>query len=177
MPQPRKSSQQSSGSTSSRRSAGGTRKSSSKSASSRSGGSSRSSGSSRASSSKASSSGSRSTARSSGSKASTTRSRSASTSSRARTTAAGAAGGADARVEALAERVRKLNERIIEAGRDAGETTLSAYERALKTIAASMERGAGASDIEWLSQLLNTQAKFIRDITNSWTSAARGVLK
>jgi hypothetical protein len=126
MPQPRKSSQKSSGSTSSRRSAGGTRKSTSGSSSSRSSGASRSS---------------------------------------------------DARVEALAERVRKLNERIIEAGRDAGETTLSAYERALKTIAASMERGAGASDIEWLSQLLNTQAKFIRDITNSWTSAARGVLK
>ncbi len=73
--------------------------------------------------------------------------------------------------------MRKLNERIIDAGRDAGETTLSAYERALKTIATSIERGAGASDIEWLSQLLNTQAKFIRDITSSWTSAARGVLK
>jgi hypothetical protein len=73
--------------------------------------------------------------------------------------------------------VRKLNERIIEAGRDAGETTLSAYEKALKAIAASIEQGADRSDIEWLSQLLTTQAKFIRDVTNTWTSAARNVLK
>jgi len=40
-----------------------------------------------------------------------------------------------------------------------------------------MERGASASDIEWVSQLLNTQAKFIRDVTSTWTSAARGALK
>jgi hypothetical protein len=73
--------------------------------------------------------------------------------------------------------VRKLNERIIEASRDAGETTLSAYEKALKALASSIERGADSSDIEWFSQLLTTQAKFIRDVTNSWTSAARNVLK
>jgi hypothetical protein len=54
---------------------------------------------------------------------------------------------------------------------------LSAYEKALKTLASSMERGAGRSDIEWVSQLLNTQAKFIRDITSTWTSAARDALK
>jgi hypothetical protein len=73
--------------------------------------------------------------------------------------------------------VRNLNERILEASRDAGESTLSAYEKALKAIATSIERGAGRSDIEWLSQLLTTQAKFLRDVTNTWTSAAREVLK
>jgi hypothetical protein len=73
--------------------------------------------------------------------------------------------------------VRKLNERIINASKEAGETTLSAYEKALKAIAASMERGAESSDIEWFSQLLNNQAKFIRDFTNTWTSAARQALK
>ena len=77
----------------------------------------------------------------------------------------------------MATRIRKLNDRIIETGKEAGETTLSAYEKALKTLASSMERGAGASDIEWVSQLLNTQAKFIRDVTSTWTSAARGALK
>ncbi len=73
--------------------------------------------------------------------------------------------------------MRRLNERIIEAGRDAGETTLSAYEKALKAIATSIERGADRSDIEWISQLLNTQAKFLRDVTNTWTSVARDVMK
>jgi hypothetical protein len=83
----------------------------------------------------------------------------------------------DPRVEAVAQRIRKLNERIIEASRDAGETTLSNYEKALKAIATSIERGPGRSDIEWVSTLATTQAKFLRDVTTAWTSAARGMLK
>jgi hypothetical protein len=73
--------------------------------------------------------------------------------------------------------VRKLNERIIEASKEAGETTLSSYEKALKAIAGTLERGPGSSDIEWVSHLATTQAKFIRDVTNTWTKAARDMLK
>lgn len=87
------------------------------------------------------------------------------------------AGSPEARLEAAAQRVRKLNERIIEAGKQGGETTLSSYEKALKAIASAVERGPGTSDIDWISQLATTQAKFIRDVTNAWTSAAREVLK
>ena len=74
-------------------------------------------------------------------------------------------------------RVRKLNERIIEAGKQTGETTLSSYEKALKAIAGAVERGPGTSDIDWISHLATTQAKFIRDVTQTWTSAARDMLK
>ena len=73
--------------------------------------------------------------------------------------------------------MRKLNERIIEAGKEAGEATLSSYEKALKAIASTLERGPGKSDVEWISALATTQAKFLRDVTNAWTSAARGMLK
>ena len=86
-------------------------------------------------------------------------------------------GAADPRLEAVAQRVRKLNERIIEDSRTAGEATLTAYEKALKAIATSLERGPGKSDVEWISSLATTQAKWIRDVTTAWTSAARGVLK
>ncbi len=72
-------------------------------------------------------------------------------------------------MEAVAQRLRKLNERIIEAGRDAGETTLSSYEKALKTIASTLEKGPGSSDVEWVANLATAQAKFIRDVTTSWT--------
>jgi hypothetical protein len=76
----------------------------------------------------------------------------------------------------VAKRIRRLNERIIEASRDAGETTLSSYERALKAIANAIQRGPGSSDLEWVSNLATAQAKFIRDLTSSTTSAARKVL-
>ena len=97
---------------------------------------------------------------------------SASTASSSQTAAA-----ADPRLEAVAQRVRKLNERIIEESKTAGEATLSAYEKALKSIASSLERGPGSSEIEWISTLATTQAKWIRDVTAAWTSAARGMLK
>jgi len=50
----------------------------------------------------------------------------------------------------MADRLRKLNERIIEAGKGAGEITLTSYETALKSIASTLERGPGSSDIEWI---------------------------
>ena len=95
----------------------------------------------------------------------------------ARKQATRAAGSAEARVDAVAQRLRKLNERIIEAGREAGDTTLSNYEKALKTIASTLEKGPGSSDVEWVANLATAQAKFIRDVTTSWTAAARKVLK
>jgi hypothetical protein len=159
---------------------GGSRRSSSSSGSRSTGASSgqrstRASGS-RASTAKSSRSGSSSRASASGSRSRSTASRSRSTSGSggARSTRTG---GGDARLEAAAQRLRKLNERIIEAGKEAGESTLSSYEKALKTIASSLERGPGSSDMEWLSNLATAQAKFLRDVTSAWTTAARKVLK
>ncbi len=100
-----------------------------------------------------------------------------STSSARSTNAKASPGSPEARLEAAAERLRKLNERIIEAGKQTGETTLSSYEKALDAIASAVERGPGSSDIDWISQLATTQAKFIRDVTEAWTSAARDMLK
>jgi hypothetical protein len=111
------------------------------------------------------------TTSSSGGRARSTRSTSASARSRTR------AASPEAQLEAAAERLRKLNERIIEAAKDAGETTLTNYEKALKSIASAVERGPGKSDVEWISNLATAQAKFIRDVTESWTKAARKVLK
>jgi hypothetical protein len=77
----------------------------------------------------------------------------------------------------VAKRVRRLNDRIIEASKEAGETTLTSYERALKAIAAAIQRGPGSSDLEWVSNLATAQAKFIRDLTATTASAARRALK
>ena len=113
----------------------------------------------------------------SSSSASSTRASRAKASSSSSGAKANGATAADPRLEAVAQRIRKLNERIIEEGKSAGEATLSSYEKALKAIASSLERGPGKSDVEWISSLATTQAKFIRDVTAAWTSAARGMLK
>jgi hypothetical protein len=84
---------------------------------------------------------------------------------------------AEARLDVAAQRLRKLNERIIDAGKDAGESTLTSYETALKSIANAIEKGPGSSEVEWLANLATTQAKFIRDVTTAWTKAARARLK
>lgn len=101
----------------------------------------------------------------------------ASTASPRSTKSKATAGSPEARLEAAAERLRKLNERIIAAGKQTGETTLSSYEKALKAMASAVERGPGSSDIDWISHLATTQAKFIRDVTDAWATAARKVLK
>jgi hypothetical protein len=124
-----------------------------------------------------------STGKSTGAKQTTRKS--ASSGSSATGSASSSAGGAksgdgaaaDPRLEAVAQRIRKLNERIIAESRSAGEATLSSYENALKAIASTLERGPGKSDIEWISSLASAQAKFIREVTDAWTSAARGMLK
>ena len=102
---------------------------------------------------------------------------SGSTSSARSTKTKASASSPEARLEAAADRVRKLNERIIAAGKQTGETTLSSYEKALKAMASAVERGPGSSDIDWISHLATAQAKFIRDVTEAWTTAARKMLK
>ena len=81
------------------------------------------------------------------------------------------------RLELISERLRRLNERIIAAGREAGEATLTSYEKALKTIAHGIENVPGSGEMDWLAQVATAQAKFIRDLTDTWTKAARSRLK
>ena len=128
---------------------------------------------------------SRSTAKPAAAKRTTTRSTSsrstaakssAAKSSAAKPAAASTAAKTDAR-DAVAARLRKLNEKIIEVGRDAGESTLANYEKALKAIASGLEKTPAKDEAEWVAHLATSQAKFIRDITESWAKAARERLK
>jgi chemotaxis protein histidine kinase CheA len=80
-------------------------------------------------------------------------------------------------IDVIAERLRKLNEKIIEFGRDAGDNTLTSYEKALKTIATNVQQSPAKDELEWITNLVSTQAKFVREITDSWAKAARERLK
>ena len=79
--------------------------------------------------------------------------------------------------EETAERVRELNERIIEASNKGGQVYLDVYERTLKSIADYEERVAGASQVEWVATIAQAQANFTREIAEAYTSAGRDFLK
>ncbi len=79
--------------------------------------------------------------------------------------------------EAAAERIRELNEQILEFGRKAGVTFLDAYETTLKTFADYQDKVADQSQVEWLANVARAQANFTREVTRVYTSTARDLIK
>jgi hypothetical protein len=79
--------------------------------------------------------------------------------------------------EEATERIRELNERLIESSKSAGLVALDAYEKALQSLVDFEEKVAGATQLDWVSALASTHAKFITDVSASYTKAAREVLK
>jgi hypothetical protein len=58
--------------------------------------------------------------------------------------------------EATTERIRDLNERILDAGKQAGGAYL---------------------DVEWISTVVDAQARFTRELTKLYVSTGRELLK
>jgi hypothetical protein len=79
-------------------------------------------------------------------------------------------------VEDATARIRELNERIIESSKTAGVTTLDAYEKALTSLVDFEQKIAGATQLDWVSALAQTHAKFVSDVTAIYTKAAREAL-
>jgi hypothetical protein len=79
---------------------------------------------------------------------------------------------ANQETEVVAERLRQLNERIIEAGRKAGGSYLDVYEQSLRTMADLSER-AGQSQVEWVTAVVNAQADFMREMAKTYAAARR----
>ncbi len=80
-------------------------------------------------------------------------------------------------MEDATQRIRDLNERLIESSKSAGLVTLDAYEKALQSLVEFEEKVASATQLDWVSALANTHAKFIGDLSASYTKAARDVLE
>jgi hypothetical protein len=84
---------------------------------------------------------------------------------------------ADANVEAAAERIRELNERIVESGKKAGKVYLDLYEKTLHSIADYQEKVGKESQMDWVTTIANAQANFTRELADAYTSSARQLLK
>jgi len=80
-------------------------------------------------------------------------------------------------IDEATQRIRDLNERLIESSKSAGLVTLDAYEKALQSLVDFEEKVASASQLDWVSALATTHAKFIADVSTSYTKAARELLK
>jgi hypothetical protein len=83
----------------------------------------------------------------------------------------------EAAFEETAERLRDLNERIIEAGRKAGTAYLDAYEKNLRSVADYESKVAEATPVDWMASLLNAQADFVREVAKATTASGRDLLK
>ena len=75
------------------------------------------------------------------------------------------------------DRIRDLNERIVENARKAGNTYLDAYESMLNTIVGYQEGLADATPVDWIQRMIEAQANVTREIGNLYASTARSALK
>jgi hypothetical protein len=76
-------------------------------------------------------------------------------------------------VETAAERVAELNEKAAKNGRTAGVAYITSYEKAVLSLADSYEKAAGATKLDWVSDVASAQADFTREITKAYTSTVR----
>ena len=76
-----------------------------------------------------------------------------------------------------AKQIRELTERFIESAKAAGNQSLDAYEKSLRNLVEFQEHAAGASQLDWVSNIATAHAKFVSDVTAAYVNAARDMLK
>ena len=81
------------------------------------------------------------------------------------------------RFEETANRIRELNERLIQLAKESGQNSLDTYEKALQSLLDFEKDVAGNSQLDWLTGLANTHVKFVQDLTGYYVNAARQALK
>jgi hypothetical protein len=79
--------------------------------------------------------------------------------------------------DATTERIRDLNEQILDAGKKVGGVYLDAYEKSLQSIAEYQESVARQTDVEWISTVVDSQARFTRELTKLYVGTGRELLK
>ena len=77
-------------------------------------------------------------------------------------------------VEETTQRMRDLNERLIDSSKSAGLVALDAFEKAVLSFEQQI---ASASQLDWVSEAAKTHSKFVSEMTSSYTSAVRDLLK
>ena len=66
---------------------------------------------------------------------------------------------------------------MIVTAKKSGVASLDAYEKALTTLVDFQQKVADASQLDWLSTVVEAQTDFVTEVSAAYTSAAREVLK
>ena len=80
-------------------------------------------------------------------------------------------------VDAAFEQFKELNEQFLVAARKAGNLYVDSYEKAVDRAIEVERRVGGLSQQEWLKNLIDAHVDLTREVTDSYTTAARGLLK
>jgi hypothetical protein len=80
-------------------------------------------------------------------------------------------------IDAAFEQFKDSGEPWVKAARKAGNLYLDSCEKAVDSAVDFELKVAEATPQEWLKGLIETQAKITRDLTASYTSTARSLLK
>jgi hypothetical protein len=80
-------------------------------------------------------------------------------------------------VDAAVEQVKGFNEQFLGPARQAGALYLDACEKAIEQTIELQLKIADMTQQEWLRSVIEKQAEFTREITSSYTSTARSLLK
>ncbi len=81
------------------------------------------------------------------------------------------------RFDEAATRIREMTERLIDSSKGAGLSTLDAYERSLASILAVQSQLASATQIDWIAEFAQLQAKYLTSISGAYTDAAREMMQ
>lgn len=79
--------------------------------------------------------------------------------------------------DAAFEQARELNEQFLEATRKAGNLYVESYATAVDRAIELELKVAGLSHQEWLRDLIEAQADVTRELTQSYVTTARSLLK
>jgi hypothetical protein len=79
--------------------------------------------------------------------------------------------------EETADRIRELNEKLLDIAKKTGNANLDAYEKALSNFVDFQQQVAGATQLDWVNTVVKAQTDFLSQISAAYTAAARDALK
>jgi hypothetical protein len=80
-------------------------------------------------------------------------------------------------VDETVRRIKELSDKAIELSKQNGRAWLDAYEKMLEGFLRLQQQTAQGTQVEWVSAVANTQADFVRDVSQAYLGALREQLK